>query len=126
MIPKIYKPVLFIAALLAFSKPVFAQDTADSAEAFDSKTFNKSFKTLDMKLKLDNKRLNLVMNNLDKTLNESFRNFDQKLDLDNLGSDISVNVNAIIKSVNISVSDAQETGVTSGDIQQKLFGLCQW
>ncbi len=120
MIPKIYKPVLFIAALLAFGKPVFAQDTADSSEAFDSKAFNKSMKKLDMKLKVNTKCVTLVMNNLDKTLNESFRNFDQKLNLDNLGSEISANVNEIVKSVNISVNDGEETSITSGDIQERI------
>ena len=120
MIPKIYKPVLFIAALLAFGKPVFAQDTADSSEAFDSKAFNKTMKKLDMKLKVNTKCITLVMNNLDKTLNESFRNFDQKLNLDNLGSEISANVNEIVKSVNISVNDGEETSITSGDIQERI------
>jgi hypothetical protein len=119
MIPKIYKPVLFIAVLLAFGKPVFAQDTADSSEAFDSKTFNKSMKVLDMKLKLNTKHLDLAVNNLDKTLNESFKNFDQKLNLDNLGSEITVNVNEIVKSVNISLND-DETSIKSGDVQEKI------
>ncbi|HEY4196401.1 MAG TPA: hypothetical protein VGM63_12750 [Mucilaginibacter sp.] len=120
MIPKIYKSVLFIAALLAFGKPVFAQDTADSSEAFDTKTFNKSMKKLDMKVKVNTKCLTMVVNNLDKTLNESFKNFDQKLNLDNLGSEISANVNAIVKSVNISVNDGDEVNITSGDIQEKV------
>jgi hypothetical protein len=120
MIPKIYKPVLFIAALLAFGKPVFAQDTSDSSEAFDSKAFNKSMKKLDMKLKVNTKCVTLVMNNLDKTLNASFKNFDQKLNLDNLGSEISANVNAIVKSVNLSVNDGEEINITSGDIQERI------
>jgi hypothetical protein len=120
MIPKIYKPVLFIAALLAFAQPVFAQDTADSSGAFDSKAFNKSMKALDIRLKVNTKCVTLVMNNLDKTLNESFRNYDQKLKLDNLGSEISANVNTIIKSVNVSLSDGDEISVASGDIQERV------
>lgn len=123
MIPKIYKPVLFVAALLALVKPVFAQDVADSTEgtSFDKKAFKKSMKMLDLKLKRNSKHLELAMSNLNKNLNESFKNFDKSLQLDNLGSGISVCVNDVVKSINSSVNDDNdESTIESSNTDEKV------
>jgi hypothetical protein len=126
MIPKIYKPVLFVAALFALYMPVLAQDAADSSEVagFDSKAFNKSMKLLDLKLEINAKNLEMSLNNLDKNLNESFKNFNQKLDLTNLGADISANVNDIVKSVNISIRDNSDNNdeqlTQNNEIQERI------
>jgi hypothetical protein len=118
MIPKIYKPVLFIAALLTLGGPVFAQDTPDSSETtFDSKAFDKSMKLLDLNLKLNTKHIEVAMSNLDKNLNESFKNFH----LDNLGAQISANVNDIVKGVSLSISDDNDNTIVSGGaIQDRI------
>ncbi|MDB5152604.1 MAG: hypothetical protein JWR54_1355 [Mucilaginibacter sp.] len=123
MIPKIYKPVLFIMALLAICKPVLAQDKPDSSEVtgFDSEAFNKSMRLLDLKLELNTKHLELAINKLDKNLNEHFKNFDQQLPLYNLASQISVSVNDIVKSVNIDIIDnGVESKVQSGDVRDRI------
>lgn len=114
MIPKIYKPVLFIAALLTLAGPAFAQDTPDSSETtFDSKAFDKSMKLLDLNLKLNTKHLEAAMSNLDKNLNESFKN----LHLNNL----SASVNDIVKSVSLNITDDNDNvSVSGGAIQDRI------
>ena len=107
MILKIYKPVLFIAALLALAQPVLAQVAPDTSEnqAPESGNFDKSVKMLDMKLNVNTKRLDIAMNKLNRNINRNIH----RLDFNKLGTDISANVNDIVNSVGISV-DANDEG----------------
>ncbi len=113
---RIYKPVLFIAALLTLVQPVFAQDTGDSSAYFDSKAFDKGIRVLDLKLKLNTKHLELAMSNLDKNLNESFKN----LHLGKLGADISAGVTDIVGSINVNTGDDLEpSNSSSSQVQDR-------
>ncbi|MDO3625829.1 hypothetical protein [Mucilaginibacter sp. BT774] len=115
MIPKIYKPALFVAALLATVQPVLAQDTADSTSSsgFDSELFNKSMKTLNMKVNVDTKHLELTMEKLGRKLDYSFRDLDNNLHIDHLVSDITSTVNDAVHSVTLSVSGDDNEGSTN-------------
>ena len=112
MIPKIYKPALFIAALLTAVQPVLAQDMADSTNnsGFDSESFNKSMKVLDMKVNVNTKHLELAMDKLGRKLDYSFKDFDKNLHIDHLVSDISSTVNDAVHSITLSVSDYDNDG----------------
>lgn len=112
MIPGIYKPVLFIAALLAAIQPVLAQDAADSTSnsGFDSGSFNKSMKMLDMKVNINTKRLEIAMNSLGMKLDPNFMDFDKGLHFNRLASDITATVNDAVHSVTLSVSDDDNDG----------------
>jgi hypothetical protein len=117
MTTKIFKPVLFMMAMLAIFKPAFAQDKSDTSENhFDSKAFNKSMEKLNIKL---NTKLDLTLSKLDKTLNASIKNFDQKLQLDIL--------NNITSSINIDLKDLGNIDVNinddkafQGELQEKI------
>lgn len=115
MIPKIYKPALFIAAMLAVFQPVLAQDTADSTgnPSFDSESFNKSMKVLDMKVNVNTKRLEIAMDKLGRKLDENFRDFDKNLHINRLASDITSTVNDAVHSVTLSVSDYDDDGLAN-------------
>ena len=115
MIPKIYKPALFIAALLTAVQPVLAQDMADSTNnsGFDSESFNKSMKVLDMKVNVNTKHLELAMDKLGRKLDYSFKDFDKNLHIDHLVSDITSTVNDAVHSVTLSVSDLDNDGSTN-------------
>jgi hypothetical protein len=112
MIPKIYKPALFIAALLTAFQPVLAQDAADSTgnAGFDSGTFNKSMKVLDMKVNINTKHLELAMDKLGRKLDYTFRDFDKNLHIDHLVTDITSTVNDAVHSVTLNVSDDENDG----------------
>lgn len=112
MIPGIYKPVLFIAALLAAIQPVLAQDAADSTSnsGFDSQSFNKSMKMHDMKVNVNTKRLEMAMDRLGMKLDQNFRDFDKNLHLNRLASDVTTTVNDAVHSVTLSVSDYDNDG----------------
>jgi len=115
MIPKIYKPALFIAVLLAAVQPVLAQDAADSTgnSGFDSKSFDKSMKVLDMKVNINTKRLEMAMDKLGMKLDENFRDFDKNLRVNNLVSNITSTVNDAVHSVTLSVSDYDNDGTVN-------------
>ena len=115
MIPRIYKPTLFIAAWLAAFQPVLAQNTADSTgnSGFDSESFNKSIKVLDMKVNVNTKRLEIAMDRLGRKLDENFSDFDKNLHLNRLASDITATVNDAVHSVRLSVSDYDNDGSTN-------------
>jgi hypothetical protein len=115
MIPKIYKPALFIAALLAAVQPVVAQDTADTtgSSGFDSGSFNKSMKVLDMKVNVNTKRLEMAMDKLGMKLDENFRDFDKNLHVNNLVSNITSTVNDAVHSVTLSVSNYDNDGTVN-------------
>ena len=114
---KIYKPVLFIAAMLILVKTGFAQDGPDTAgtNVYDSKAFNKS-----MKVKVKTKNLELALDNLGNDLNASING----MHLEKLGSIISSNVNNIVHSVNVSINDTDGDGdimsVQSGNAEEKI------
>lgn len=112
MIPRIYKPTLFIAAWLAAFQPVLAQNTADSTgnSGFDSESFNKSIKVLDMKVNVNTKRLEIAMDRLGRKLDENFSDFDKNFHLNRLASDITATVNDAVHSVRLSVSDYDNDG----------------
>jgi len=114
MIPGIYKPVLFIAVLLAAVQPVLAQNAADSTgnSGFDSESFNKSMKMPDMKVNINTKRLEIAMNRLGMKLDQNFRGFDKNIHLNRLASDITATVNDAVHSVTLSVSDDDNDGST--------------
>ena len=101
MILKIYKPVLFIATILAFAQPVLAQDVSDTSEnqATESRDFDNTMRVFDMKLKVNSKRLDMAMNNLNRSINRNIH----RLDFDKLGAEISSGVNDIVSSVNAGV-----------------------
>lgn len=115
MIQRIYKPVLFMAALLAVIQPVLAQDAADStgSSGFDSGSFNKSMKMLNMKVNVNTKRLEMAMNRLGMKLDQNFTDFDKNLRLNRLGSDIAATVNDAVHSVTLSVSDDDNDSSTN-------------
>jgi hypothetical protein len=112
---KIYKSILFIAAMLILAKTGFAQDEPDTARTnvYDSKAFNKS-----MKVKVKTKHLELALDNLGNDLNASING----MHLERLGSIISSNVNNIVHSVNISVSDndGEVMTIQSGETEEKI------
>jgi hypothetical protein len=114
MIPGIYKPVVFIAVLLAAVQPVLAQNAADSTgnSGFDSESFNKSMKMPDMKVNINTKRLEIAMNRLGMKLDQNFRGFDKNIHLNRLASDITATVNDAVHSVTLSVSDDDNDGST--------------
>lgn len=114
MIPGIYKPVLFIAALLAAVQPVLAQNAADSTgnSGFDNESFNKSMQMPDMKVNINTKRLEIAMNRLGMKLDQNFRGFDKNIHLNRLASDITATVNDAVHSVTLSVSDYDNDGST--------------
>jgi hypothetical protein len=118
MTTKIFKPVLFMMAMLAIFEQGFAQDKSDSSESyFDSKAFNKSMEKLDLKL---GKKLDLTLNNLDKTLNASIKNFDQKLQLDILNN-ITSNITVDFKDLdNIDVNIKDNDRAFQGELQEKI------
>jgi len=125
MIPKIYKPALLIAVLLAAVQPVLAQDAADSTgnSSFDSKSFDKSMKVLDMKVNINTKRLEMAMDKLGMKLDENFRDFDKNLHVNNLVSNITSTVNDAVHSVTLSVSDYDNDGssnVSIGSPQERV------
>lgn len=111
MIPKIYKPVLFIAALLAAIQPVSAQDAADSTgnSGFDSQS-DKSMKVLDMKMNVNTKRLELAMDKMGRKLDANFRDFHKNLHVNDLVSNITSTVSDAVHSVTLSVSDYDNDG----------------
>ncbi|MBV8390114.1 MAG: hypothetical protein JO080_09970 [Mucilaginibacter sp.] len=115
MIPKIYKPGLFIAVMLAAAQPVLAQDKSDSTNnsGFDSGSFNKSMKMLDMKLSINTRHLELAMDKLGRKLDENFSDFDKNLHIDHLVSDITSTVNDAVHSVTLSVSDYDDDATTN-------------
>ncbi|WP_426669925.1 hypothetical protein ACPPVU_01525 [Mucilaginibacter sp. McL0603] len=114
---KIYKPVLFIAAMLILAKPGFAQDEPDTAgtNVYDSKAFNKS-----MKVKVKTKHLEMALDNLGDDLNASING----MHLERLGSIISSNVNNIVHSVTVSIGDNDSDGevmiIQSGSAEEKI------
>jgi hypothetical protein len=112
---KIYKPVLFIATMLILAKTGFAQDEPDTAgtNVYDSKAFNKS-----MKVKVKTKNLELALDNLGNDLNASING----MHLERLGSVISSNVNNIVHSVNVSISDndGEVMTVESGNAEERI------
>ena len=112
---KIYKTVLFIAAMLILVKTGFAQDEPDTAgtNIYDSKAFNKS-----MKVKVKTKNLELALDNLGNDLNASING----MHLERLGSVISSNVNNIVHSVNVSISDndGEVMTVESGNAEERI------
>ena len=115
MIPKIYKPALFIAAMLAAFQPALAQNTVDSTgnSGFDGESFNRGMKKLDMKVNVNTKRLELTMDKLGRRLDYTFRDFDKNLHVDNLVTDITSTVNDAVHSVTLSVSDGDNDGSTN-------------
>ena len=114
MIPGIYKPVVFIAVLLAAVQPVLAQNAADSTgnSGFDSESFNKSMQMPDMKANINTRRLEIAMNRLGMKLDQNFRGFDKNIHLNRLASDITATVNDAVHSVTLSVSDDDNDGST--------------
>src|SRR5471030_2090863 len=112
---KIYKPVLFIAAMLILAKPGFAQDEPDTTgtNVYDSKAFNKS-----MKVKVKTKHLELALDNLGNDLNASING----MHLERLGSVISSNVNNIVHSVTVNISDNDDEVmiVQSGSAEERI------
>jgi hypothetical protein len=123
MIPKIYKPALLIAALLAAFQPVLAQNAADNTgnSGFHSESFNKSMKALDMKLSINTKNLELAMNKLGTKLDENFRDFDKNLHVSHLVADITSTVNDAVHSVSLSVSDDDATtNISTGSPQERV------
>ncbi|HTK19396.1 MAG TPA: hypothetical protein VL442_07785 [Mucilaginibacter sp.] len=108
MIPKIYKPTLFIAALLAAVQPVLAQDAADSTGSSDSKSYTKT-----MNLSVNTKHLELTMDKLSRKLDYTFSDFDKNLHVDHLVSDITSTVNDAVHSITLSVSDDDNGGSTN-------------
>jgi len=125
MIPKIYKPALFIAALLVVTQPVFAQDAADSSgtSSFDSKAFDKSMKVLNLNLKVNTKHLELAMDKLGRKLDENFSDFDKNLHLNSLVSTITTTVNDAVHSVNVSVYDNENVNypnISTSNTQERI------
>lgn len=110
MMPGIYKPALFIAALLAAVQLVLAQDTADStgSSGFDGKSLNKT-----MKLSVNTKHLELAMDKLGRKLDYTFRDFDKNVHVDHLVTDITSTVNDAVHSVTLSISDYDNDGSTN-------------
>jgi hypothetical protein len=99
MIPKIYKPALIIAAMLAVFRPALAQNAADSTgnSGFDNQSFNKDMKVLDMKVNVDTKRLELAVDKLGRRLNGNFNDFDNNLHINNLAADITCSINDVVR-----------------------------
>src|SRR6185312_13644382 len=125
MIRKIYKPALFIAALLVAVQPVLAQDVADSTgnSGVNTESFNKSMKVLDMKVNVNTKRLEMAMDKLGMKLDENFADFDKNLHINNLVSNITSTVNDAVHSVTLSVSDYNNDGSTNisiGSSQERI------
>jgi hypothetical protein len=125
MIPKIYKSALLIAILITAIQPVFAQDTPDSSysSGFDSGSYGKNNKTIDLKLNINTRHLELAMDKLGRKLDATFSNFDKNLHLDHLVSDITTSVDDAVSSVNISLSDNGDHDnleITSNDIREKV------
>jgi hypothetical protein len=112
---KIYKPVLFIAAMLILAKTGFAQDEPDTAgtNVYDSNAFNKS-----IKVKVKTKNLEMALDNLGNDLNVSING----MHLERLGSVISSNVNNIVHSVNVNIGDNDDEVLTiqSGSAEEKI------
>lgn len=107
MIPKIFKPALFIAALWVVVQPVFAQDTAEAfnISGFDSESYHKNMKVHDHKLNVNTKQLEFAMNKLSRRLDETFSDFDKNRSLGTLISNITSSVGDAVKNVNVSVDD---------------------
>jgi len=125
MIPRIYKPTLFIAAWLAAFQPVLAQNIADSTgnSGFDSESFNKSIKVLDMKVNVNTKRLEIAMDRLGRKLHENFSDFDKNVHLNRLASDITATVNDAVHNVRMSVSDYDNddsTNISTSSPQERV------
>ena len=121
MIPKIYKPALFVAAILVLAEPALAQNTADSLSTpgFDNESFNKNIKLLDLKIKLNTNHLALALNNLDKNLEESFKN----IHIDNIISEITTTVDDAVRSVNVSVcndANADHSNSATDNVQDRI------
>lgn len=109
---KIFNLNLLLIPLLILSQPGFAQDSTYSQD-FDSKTFNKSMKSLNMNLNVSMKSLNVAMNNMNRVLNKSLKNLDKDLniaipeinvDLRDLNNDLHLNLSHL-NDVNINISD---------------------
>jgi hypothetical protein len=91
---KIFKSALFLIALLAIGRPVFAQDTPENYGS-DSKKPSKSRKTLNLKLDLNMKDFDVAMNNLSVDLHKS---------LNVLVPQITANIKDLVKDIDFNVS----------------------
>jgi len=112
MIPRAYKPTLFLLALLVATAPVFAQDTT---AAPDINYSNKNLKLLNIDLGINRHDLNLAMNDLNMSLKEGIKDLNSNLhiwvpELKELSNNISV-------SINNNLSDEMVRG---GNISEKV------
>ena len=112
MIPRAYKPTLFLLALLVATAPVFAQDTTAAPETNYS---NSNLKLLNIDLGINKHDLKLAMGDLKISLKEGLKDLNSNLhvwvpELKELSNDIRV-------SVNDAVSDEM---VRDGNISEKV------
>jgi hypothetical protein len=123
MIPKIYKPALIIAAMLAVFRPALAQNAADSTgnSGFDNQSFNKDMKVLDMKVNVDTKRLELAVDKLGRRLNGNFNDFDNNLHINNLAADITCSINDVVRGVTLNVSNGGSTRINKPQERVKNY-----
>src|SRR5579872_4770316 len=94
MIPRAYKPTLFLLALLVATAPVFAQDTTAAPDNYYS---NKNLKLLNIDLGVSKHDLNLAMGDLNRGLNEGLKDLNSNLrvwvpELKELSNNISINI----------------------------------
>jgi hypothetical protein len=112
MMSKIYKPILFLAALLVISAPVLAQDTITAP---DNNSSGKNLRLLNIDLGINKRDLNSAMNDLNRSLKDGLKDLNSNLHiwapkLKELSSDISVNINDNIPDITI----------TDGNISEKV------
>lgn len=125
MKPKVFKPALFILALLAICGPVFAQDTAVKATGKKNnksanKADHKSIKLLSLNLDLNLDNLDIAMDNLSTNLQANLKDLDENLQI--IGPQISANLQDIGRNISISVNDDEhiETLIQNGDVNEKV------
>ncbi len=114
---KIFKPIIFLMALLALGGQVLAQDTS-TISGTDSKSV-KSIKILNLKLDVNVKPIEIAMDNLNVSLNSGLKNLNQNLSI--IGPVISTNVNNIVSNIHVDVNDDDlNVTVDNGGIQEKV------
>ncbi|HTE01802.1 MAG TPA: hypothetical protein VK668_21080 [Mucilaginibacter sp.] len=108
MKPKIFKPVLFIIALLAVSHIGFAQESQrksvnKSHKAEIKAAHKKEKKDLKLNLSIDLKDLDLAMNDLNVDLHTSLNELNKSLNI--IVPKVSVNLQNLVNNINLSIND---------------------
>jgi hypothetical protein len=127
---RIYKPVLLVlTALLAVNSGGFAQKKSASAKKKPVVCVTANFNEADFETKMDNlgKSLEAGMKDLGKNLSASINNLASSISINvndgdndnvvNVDPKVELNVDGLLKNLDINVADNDEGGVTESDNQ---------